>query len=1055
MKKRKWLSLLLAVMMLVSAMPFFPVTADAADGTVEVSTWAELKKALDYTTNCSVVKVVKDIETKSLNGHTGLHQDNIIFMTMAMDKVLDLNGHTVNAYAKYYSEVAQGYLINISHKDARLTIRDSVGGGALIGEFNQEFYYEFINVSEGTLVMESGTVKMLCPSKDNQYTKCAIGVSGTAVFNGGEVLTQVTSPGGEREERYLSRRLQAIRGEAGGSVTINGGTFDRVVLHSAPTPENRGKYELVVNGGFFRQSIALILVGDVYASNFDHLPMQINDAYFMRTTDKLDQCRLVLGGKMKNFYDRNWDYDIHYNDIPGATLDDAKTMMWGLVPHLISENGAVFTDVHDGNWYVRGNMRQSVENGGPTMAFQGTSLGIQGGIAKVISNAYGVKEVLLDGEPMEYGERVFSAPQVDTTAEQEHRVSFVMYPISPMLRVLGYSYSNEYSTGYIRMFVSDHHTGQGMVHFPSVPASGDQPFSVTYYINESDVDALTTMELQYDLMLETNGVKKQVSTGYKGAKVVQRVDRTKAIDTVYLDISQPLVQGDYSSGTFTVDGSAPYTVEDSRGYWEHDDLWDWNLTGNGVVPARLEDQYYRSIRVYLKDGYGGYKFDKKNPPKIKIRGLNRECDSIDVRVANDERSLGVSLASHPSEVIQSAWGTVAGLRAGSPVGGVNIQEKGSDFELNIKEIQRVKNGTVYSTSPDDIIDPDYIYRIKVVGTGKNPMTFRNGPEQYDITFHYYHNTNVKLRMYSDTNIAEHYLEVPYDASAQAYVIDLVPEPDVIHYDYLSLSVPHPWAGERPIYNNNLVAGLPGGVSVVSYTWYASETGERIQADMTFIAGRRYHVNVILQCEEGYYIADDEELDAYVNGEKAYISAQDGNRTTLTVGYTVPVASGVRGQVTSFMNDGDVTVSLFAGSSTTPKYTVSVPGGIKDSSGKYIAEYEIPDVAAGTYTMTVSKSKHVTREYTVTVNNGKVTQNAEIWMLGDVNGDGFINMTDASQINRKFNGKTSVFDTGDAEIKAYRLKVANVYSSDDNINTTDAAQIKRYYNGKSSVLDTID
>ena len=758
MKKRKWLSFLLAVMMLVSAVPFFPVTADAADGTVEVSTWAELKEALNYTTKCSVVKVVKDIETKSLNGHTGLHQDNIIFMTMAMDKVLDLNGHTVNAYVKYYSEVGQGYLINISHKDARLTIRDSVGGGALIGEFNQEFYYEFINVSEGTLVMESGTVKMLCPSKDNQYTKCAISVSGTAVFNGGEVLTQVTSPGGEREERYLSRRLQAIRGEAGGSVTINGGTFDRVVLHSAPTPENLGKYELVVNGGFFRQSIALILVGDVYASNFDHLPMQINDAYFMRTTDKLDQCRLVLGGKMKNFYDNNWDYDIHYNDIPGATLDDAKTMMWGLVPHLISENGAVFTDVHDGNWYVRGNMRRSVENGGPTMAFQGTSLGIQGGIAKVISNAYGVKEVLLDGEPMEYGERGFSAPQVDTTAEQEHRVSFVMYPISPMLRVLGYSYSNEYSTGYIRMFVSDHHTGQGMVHFPSVPASGDQPFSVTYYINESDVDALTTMELQYDLMLETNGVKKQVSTGYKGAKVVQWVDHTQTIDTVYLDISQPLVQGDKSSGTFTVDGSAPYAIEDSRGYWEHEDIWD--LTGNGSVPAILGDQYYRFIRVYLKDGYEGYKFDKNNPPKIKIRGLNRECDSIDVRVANDERSLGVSLASHPSEIIQSAWGTVAGLRAGSPVGGVNIQEKGSDFELNIKEIQRVKNGTVYSTSPDDVIDPDYIYRIKVVGTGKNPMTFRNGPEQYDITFHYYHNTNVKLRMYSDTDIAEHYLEVP-------------------------------------------------------------------------------------------------------------------------------------------------------------------------------------------------------------------------------------------------------------------------------------------------------
>lgn len=64
-------------------------------------------------------------------------------------------------------------------------------------------------------------------------------------------------------------------------------------------------------------------------------------------------------------------------------------------------------------------------------------------------------------------------------------------------------------------------------------------------------------------------------------------------------------------------------------------------------------------------------------------------------------------------------------------------------------------------------------------------------------------------MYSDLNIAENYLEVPYDASAQAYVIDLVPEPDVINYDYLSLGVPHPWAGERPIYNNNLVTGAAG------------------------------------------------------------------------------------------------------------------------------------------------------------------------------------------------------------------------------------------------------
>ena len=1033
MRKRKWLSLLLAVTMLVSAAPFSSVTAGAADGTVEVSTWDELKRALEYTTNCSVVKVVKDIETKSLNGHTGLHQDNIIFMTMKMDKVLDLNGHTVNAYVKYYSEVGQGYLINVSHKDARLTIRDSVGGGALIGEFNQEFYFQFINVSEGTLVMESGTVKMLCPSKDNQYLKCAISVSGTAVFNGGEVLTQVTSPGGERVERYLSRRLQAIRGKSGGSVTINGGTFDRVVLHSAPTPENRGKYELVVNGGFFRQSIALILTGDVYASNFDHLPMQVNDAYFMRNTDKLDQCRLVIGGKLKTFYDNNWDYDIFYNDIPGATLDDALSMMDDLIPHLISENGAVFTDVHDGNWYVRGNMRRWVENGGPMMIFQNTSFGVQGSIARVISNAYGVKEVLLDGEPIEYGERGYNAPQVNTTAESEHQVTFVMYPISSMLRVLGYSYSNEYSAGYIRILVDDY-TGQGMVHYPDVPESGKEPFSVTYCINESNVDTLVTMELQYNLMLETGGVKKQVMTGYKGAKVAQWVDRTQTIDTVYLDISQPLVQGDYSSGDFTAENNAIYTVDDITGYWEHEDIWD--LTGNGSVPAVLGDDYWRTVQVNIKEGYEGYKFDKNNPPKVKIRGLNRECDNISVRVINNGRSVGVSLASRPSELIQSAWGTVTGLRAGSTVGGVKIRPKDSHFDFEINEIQRIKNGRVYSTSHNEVIDPDYTYRIKLVGTGKQGMTFRNGPEHYDITFHYYLNTNVKLRMNNDFNTAAYYKEVAYDSSAQAYTIDLTPEPDVVNYDYLSLGVPLPWAGERPIYNNNLVAGLPGGVSVVNYTWYASATGVPIQADMTFNAGRRYHVNVILQCEEGYYIADDEELDAYVNGEKAYVSAQDGDRTTLTVGYSVPVASGVRGQAVSFLDGSDVTVSLFADGSAQPKYTVTVPAGEK-SGGKYTAVYDIPSVAAGTYTVQVSKKNHVTREYTVTVGGDVKTLNVEIRLLGDVNGDGRVNAMDCTRLFKHVNKTQQLTDP-------YALKCAET-NGDGRVNAMDCTRLFKHVN----------
>ena len=140
--------------------------------------------------------------------------------------------------------------------------------------------------------------------------------------------------------------------------------------------------------------------------------------------------------------------------------------------------------------------------------------------------------------------------------------------------------------------------------------------------------------------------------------------------------------------------------------------------------------------------------------------------------------------------------------------------------------------------------------------------------------------------------------------------------------------------------------------------------------------------MILDCGEGYYLADSEELDAYVNGNKALVTEAAGNGTALTVEYSLAVSSGLRGQVVCFHDDSDVTVALFADGSAQPQYTVAVPAGEK-SGGKYTAVYDIPEVAAGTYTVQVSKKNHVTRAYTVTVSGDAKTQNAEIRLLGDV------------------------------------------------------------------------
>ena len=161
---------------------------------------------------------------------------------------------------------------------------------------------------------------------------------------------------------------------------------------------------------------------------------------------------------------------------------------------------------------------------------------------------------------------------------------------------------------------------------------------------------------------------------------------------------------------------------------------------------------------------------------------------------------------------------------------------------------------------------------------------------------------------------------------------------------------------------------------------------------------------------------------------------------------------VSGKVTSFGKSSEATIiQLFTPGSNEVAYETIVTG--------LTADYTISGVAAGTYTMTVSKTKHATREYTITV-NGNLTQNAEIRLYGDITGDGDIGSADATQINRYYNGKTSMFtaESLSENDRAYLLKVGNIVILNDpthtEIGSADATQINRYYNGKTSVFTKI-
>jgi len=157
-------------------------------------------------------------------------------------------------------------------------------------------------------------------------------------------------------------------------------------------------------------------------------------------------------------------------------------------------------------------------------------------------------------------------------------------------------------------------------------------------------------------------------------------------------------------------------------------------------------------------------------------------------------------------------------------------------------------------------------------------------------------------------------------------------------------------------------------------------------------------------------------------------------TDMGVGYTIS------GTVKSF-NDGTASIELLKDGEV---------ADFMDSNNSY----SFSGMAEGTYTLKVSKSKHATREYEITV-TGNTTQNVEIWLYGDVTKDGLVNNADTIQINRRNANLTSVFSqVADSD---YRFKVANVTAvagTDTIINNADIIQINRMNANLNSVFDRI-
>ena len=237
--------------------------------------------------------------------------------------------------------------------------------------------------------------------------------------------------------------------------------------------------------------------------------------------------------------------------------------------------------------------------------------------------------------------------------------------------------------------------------------------------------------------------------------------------------------------------------------------------------------------------------------------------------------------------------------------------------------------------------------------------------------------------------------------------------------------------------NEIPSGATHGFSVDSYWVKDEETGESM-VSKELQPGRKYRFGITYKAAANNSFADD--FKVFVEGKEltdGVTVSKEKDNVHIEVVFTM-AATGVEvsGSAVSFQSETEpVTLQLIEQGKTDVFKETTVSGGTK-SGNKYTVDYAFTEVPAGTYTLNVMKKNHVTREYTVTVGTDAVKQDVVIQLLGDVNGDGKVNMKDWNNVYAHVNKTT--------ELKDYALKCAEV-SGDKKINMKDWNRIYAHVN----------
>ena len=433
--RKRAISILLILMVMLT---MTPMTASADGGFVEVSTYAQLKDAVDR--GDAKVKLVANIDTTNENGGAGLTSTtNLTFK--GGGHVLDLNGHTL----KLVTSVKDVHLIAVESQD--MTIKDSSTSGS--GKIEMEFGENLINVQYpiyvsrmGSLTIDGGTFS----SSFNfvNYIECY----GSLTINGGTIVSNST------------KQVNLIKCEDA-NLTINGGKLqipDRnehgISCGYAVYTENRfgDNCQIVITGGEIDGKVAFTR-NDSSATGtpkYNKLPVKITGGVFKQKVyayyskkpsgeiTEFSPAVELAGGTFKDVYNEDL-----YSSKGLATKLTAGTFEKSayIVTHVSDTAMAGYRACLGNSVILRGNECRTAYDWSPMQGFEVSPTGVYliFGEAVVIPNAWGMKSVTLDTNVIDYAKDWYGTVERKDNSTA-HTLTFEWYPLAQKLKDAGYSY---------------------------------------------------------------------------------------------------------------------------------------------------------------------------------------------------------------------------------------------------------------------------------------------------------------------------------------------------------------------------------------------------------------------------------------------------------------------------------------------------------------------------------------------------------------------------------------------------------------------------------------